>query len=444
MQLFRPFDNVFVETVANFTAHDPIIPYGVFAVNADGSGFKLGDGINTWSNLTYQGSSAIRNKQVQSNREPANNELLIFCESTDKWIYRLQHCFDTVSNWESNTNVFPTSTLLIETDNITQIPTGRFKIGDGITSFPTLPWFGTDFNLSNFNVGESIEFNGSGWDPVIYLKPNELQAATMPTGLFHRDDGIWAEPTFPTTMESITADYASFGTVYVGGFPTEATTVTLTSDGTDLFSDGNKIWTEYNDGAGSGLDADTLDGHHSTAFATGPVSATEGNLVAFGASSNILVDSGVNLTGLATTTYVDETFPTVPSTTVVGNIVTFNSTDGLELADSGSSVSDFATTDHTHAIATATTSGFLPILENTTTKYLRDDGTWQTVTGTSAGDVTGPATSVIGNIVTFNSTDGKSISDSGYDVSDFATTDHTHAIYVTEDDALAYSIAFGG
>ena len=145
MQLFRPFDNVFVETVANFTAHDPIIPYGVFAVNADGSGFKLGDGINTWSNLTYQGSSAIRNKQVQSSREPANNELLIFCDSTDKWIYRLQHCFDTVSNWESNTSVFPTSTLLIEIDNITQIPTGRFKIGDGVTSFPTLPWFGTDF-----------------------------------------------------------------------------------------------------------------------------------------------------------------------------------------------------------------------------------------------------------------------------------------------------------
>ena len=36
------------------------------------------------------------------------------------------------------------------------------------------------------------------------------------------------------------------------------------------------------------------------------------------------------------------------------------------------------------------------------------------------------------------------ISDSEYDVSDFATADHTHALYVTEDDALAYSIAFGG
>jgi len=432
MQLFRPFDNVFVETVANFTAHDPIIPYGVFAVNADGSGFKLGDGINTWSNLTYQGSSAIRNKQVQSNREPANNELLIFCESTDKWIYRLQHCFDTVSNWESNTSVFPTSTLLIEIDNITRIPTGRFKIGDGVTSFPTLPWFGTDFNLSNFNVGESIEFNGSGWDPVIYLKPNELQAATIPTGKFHQDDGTWAEPTFPTTMESITADYASFGTVYIGGFPTEATTVTLTSNGTDLFSDGNKVWTEYNDGDGSGLDADTLDGHHADTFLVMEVSGIANNFVAFGTTGSDLIDSNYSATSFATTGHVHTGYLASDGTAV--------DSDKLDGHDS----TYFATADHTHAIATATTGGFLPALENTTTKFLRDDGTWQTVTGSGAGDVTGPAISIVGNIVTFNSTDGKSISDSGYDISDFATADHTHAIYVTEDDALAYSIAFGG
>ena len=289
--MLRPLDSILIDTVANFTTHDPIIPYGIFAVNSDGSGFKLGDGINVWSALSYQGSGAIRNKQVQSSREPANNELLLFCDATDKWIYRLQHCFDTVSNWESNTSVFPTSTLLIETDNITQIPTGRFKIGDGATAFPTLPWFGTDFNLSDFSVGESIEFNGSGWDPVTYLKPNELQAATTPTGLFHRDDGTWAIMDTFTGLETVEADQGVFSTVYVGGFPTEATTVTLTSDGTDLFSDGNKVWTEYNDGTGSGLDADTLDGMHSTAFATGPVSAIAGNLVSFGASPNILVDS---------------------------------------------------------------------------------------------------------------------------------------------------------
>lgn len=321
--MFRPFDNVFVETVANFTTHDPIIPYGVFAVNADGSGFKLGDGINVWSALSYQGSGAIRNKQVQSSREPANNELLLFCDATDKWIYRLQHCFDTVSNWESNTSVFPTSTLLIETDNITQIPTGRFKIGDGATSFPTLPWFGTDFNLSDFAVGESIEFNGSGWDPVTYMKSTELQSAITPTGLFHRDDGTWAAMDTFTGLETVEADQGVFSTVYVGGFPTEATTVTLTSDGTDLFSDGNKVWTQYNDGHSSGLDADTLDGMHSTAFATtghihtyvtGPESATTGNFPLLDSTGKILSDSNYAPDDFATTGHTHDyssTFPTL-------------------------------------------------------------------------------------------------------------------------------------
>ena len=432
MQLFRPFDNVFVETVANFTTHDPIIPYGVFAVNADGSGFKLGDGINVWSALSYQGGNSIGSKQVQTSREPANNELLLFCDSTDKWIYRLQHCFDTVTNWESSTSVFPTSTLLIETADLTGIPTGRFKIGDGATSFPTLPWFGTDFNLSDFAVGESIEFNGSGWDPVTYMKSTELQAATTPTGLFHRDDGTWAEMNVIEHLDSIESDYASFGTVYVGGFPTEATTVTLTSDGTDLFSDGNKVWTQYNDGSGSGLDADTLDGHHADTFLIMEVSGIANNFVSFGTTGSDLIDSNYSAASFATTEHIHTGYLASDGTAV--------DSDKLDGYDS----THFATVDHTHANATATTSGFLPILENTTTKYLRDDGTWQTVTGSGAGDVTGPATSIVGNIVTFNSTDGKSISDSGYDVSDFATTNHTHTIYVTEDDALAYSIAFGG
>lgn len=342
--MLRPLDSILIDTPANFTTHDPIIPYGIFAVNSDGSGFKLGNGTDVWSALSYQGGNSIGSKQVQTSREPANNELLLFCESTDKWVYRLQHCFDSVTNWVSNSSVFPTSTMLIETDDITGIPTGRFKIGDGATAFPTLPWYGADFDTSLWSAGESIEYNGSYFEPATYIKSTQLQSATVPSGKFHRDDGSWAAISITEKLASLEADYASFGTVYIGGFPTESTTVTLTSDGVDLFSDGAKVWTSYNDGAGSGLDADTLDGHHATAFATGPASATSGNLVAFGASPNILVDSEVDPTTLATVTYVDETFPTVPSTTVVGNIVTFNSTDGLELVDSGSSVSDFATT----------------------------------------------------------------------------------------------------
>ena len=427
--MLRPLDSILIDTVANFTTHDPIIPYGIFAVNSDGSGFKLGNGIDVWSALSYQGGNSIGSKQVQTSREPANNELLLFCESTDKWVYRLQHCFDSVTNWASNSSVFPTSTMLIETDDITGIPTGRFKIGDGATAFPTLPWFGADFDTSLWSAGEGIEFNGAYFEPATYLKPTELQVATVPSGKFHRDDGSWASISISEKLDSIEADYASFGTVYIGGFPTESTTVTLTSDGVDLFSDGNKVWTAYNDGDGSGLDADTLDGHHADTFLVMEVSGIVNNFVAFGTTGSDLIDSNYSATSFATTDHVHTGYLASDGTAV--------DSDKLDGYDS----THFATTNHTHATATATTGGFLPILENTTTKYLRDDGTWQSVTGSDAGDVTGPATSIVGNIVTFNSTDGKSISDSGSSVSDFATTGDIETV---DDDAFLYAIIFGG
>lgn len=430
--MLRPLDSILIDTSTNFTTHDPIIPYGVFAVNSDGSGFKLGNGIDVWSALSYQGGNSIGSKQVQTSREPVNNELLLFCESTDKWVYRLQHCFDSVTNWASNSSVFPTSTMLIETDDITGIPTGRFKIGDGATAFPTLPWFGSDFDTSLWSAGEGIEYNGTYFEPATYLKPTELQVATIPSGKFHRDDGSWASISISEKLDSIEADYASFGTVYIGGFPTESTTVTLTSDGVDLFSDGNKVWTQYNDGTGSGLDADTLDGHHADTFLVMEVSGIVNNFVAFGTTGSDLIDSNYSATSFATTDHVHTGYLASDGTAV--------DSDKLNGYDS----THFATTNHTHANATATTNGFLPVLENTTTKFLRDDGTWQTVSGSGSGDVTGPATSIVGNIVTFNSTDGKSISDSGSSVSDFATVAHTHITYVSEDDTLAYAIAFGG
>jgi len=328
---------------------DPVIPANVYAVDVDTGITKIGDGTKKWSELTSTSSTMIGSKAIQTSRDPYNNEMLLFCNTEDKWIFRLLGCAYTETECIGlSSTVFENFTHIIEVDDSTAVPTGRFKICDGIHQFGSLPWLGRDFNPDDFEAGESIEFDGSSFLPVVYLKPSELQSAETPTGKFHRDDGTWAVPSNFTGLTEVESETGKFETVIIGEGDLEEETVSLTSDGTDLFSDGNKVWTEYNDGDGSGLDADTLDGHHSTAFATGPVSATEGNLVAFGASPNILVDSEVDPTTVATTTYVDETFPTVPSTTVVGNIVTFNSTDGLEIADSGSSVSDFAEASHTH------------------------------------------------------------------------------------------------
>lgn len=494
---------IYPDEVANFTLYDPIIPKGTIAVNTDeGDGrAKIGDGVNNWSDLPYIGGSTIGVVPVPTTM-PVNNEMLRYSDLASSFVYTLQGMVDTQTNWETNNDVFPSFCILIETDDITDEVTGRVKFSDGVTTQDQIPWIW--FNYDDWPTGYGIYYNGTTIDYKQFQEYNVLPFAPAPIGKYLKDDGTWDTPVITDyTFESIEADYASFGTVYIGDFPSETTTVTLTSDGTDLFIDGNKTWTQYNDGDGSGLDADTLDGHHYTYFATGPEVAVNNNLVAFGASPNILIDSEIDPATLATTTYVDDKFPIAPPITVIGNIVTFNSTNGLELTDSGIafpplsgnelkylrvnsygealefatislgsgdvtgpegatngnfplldasgkilsdstySPNDFATSDHIHTTASEMASGFLPILENTTTKYLRDDGTWQPVSGSGLGDVTGPATSILGDLVVFNSTDGKSISDSGYNVNDFATTGDITNL-VTEDDALAYSFVFGG
>ena len=70
--------------------------------------------------------------------------------------------------------------MLVETNDITSIPTGRFKIADGATAFPTLPWYGADFDTTLWSAGESIEYNGTYFEPATYIKSTQLQAATSP------------------------------------------------------------------------------------------------------------------------------------------------------------------------------------------------------------------------------------------------------------------------
>ncbi len=56
-----------------------------------------------------------------------------------------------------------------------------------------------------------------------------------------------------------------------GLFTPYTTPLQMDSDGT-LTSNGNTVWHAGNDGSGSGLDADTLDGSHASSFE--PVNST--------------------------------------------------------------------------------------------------------------------------------------------------------------------------
>lgn len=354
--MYRPTDNTQIDTNANWTLYDPIVNYGIIAVSVDTYQIKIGDGVNNWSDLPFVGSTTISGKNVQTNRLPQNNEILVYQGTPDKWMYHIQGVFDTAENWEANNDVFPTFALLIETNNITFEPTSRFKISDGETESHLLPWSGFDIDKTSFPTGYSLEFNGTNFEAASYLPMYQCPESATPTGTkYARDDGTWydfasiyvtgestvtnenivvydgttgfqikdsgisindillddgtQDDTFiinvnnGPTLKNVSGElhirntldtdyqnlrcksiYSEFSTcvqISLGGFPTESTSVTLSSDGTYLYVDGNKIIDIYHDGHGCGFDADTLDGYHAEEFATpGDVSefATAGDI----------------------------------------------------------------------------------------------------------------------------------------------------------------------
>ncbi|MFA5760455.1 MAG: hypothetical protein WC877_01680 [Dehalococcoidales bacterium] len=346
--MFRTSQNIYPDYLANFTRFDPIIFKGVIAVNIDdGDGRqKIGDGITHWSSLTYVGGTTIGNIPVQSGT-PVNNQLVRYEDLYGTFRYTLQGKIDSETNWSTVDDVFPTFCLLIETDDISDDPTGRIKISDGVTQSNLIPWVW--FNFDDFPTGYSLEYNGTDFDYVKYQLYNVLPFATTPLGKSLLDDGTWGYPTIigpitdlTTTLHETTNLYV-FSTITLGGFPTEPTSITLSTDGTDLFIDGQKVWTQYNDGTGSGLDADTLGGYYASSFPT--------------------------------LSYLNSVFPTVSPTTVSGNIVTFGSTDGLKLVDSGTKPSDFSAVGHLH---TGTYSRYLGEFSTYPTEFATGDTYYNT------------------------------------------------------------------
>jgi hypothetical protein len=202
---------------ANWILSDPVIPFGIVAVSVDTGNTKTGDGVKKWSVLSYT-SGSIGNKDTDNSRSPVDDETVYFSDSLDKWTYRLQGAIDTTTNWESNTTVYPKFALLIEVNDSTNAPTGRFKVGDGSTAYQSLPWSGSDIDLTTFPTGYSIKFNGTYFEAKQFLEVNELPVSLTPTGtMFACDTGEWATP----------------GTGYIDSIPVATNNNLVAFDGTD-------------------------------------------------------------------------------------------------------------------------------------------------------------------------------------------------------------------
>lgn len=120
------------------------------------------------------------------------------------------------------------------------------------------------------------------------------------------------------------------------------------------------------------------------------------------------------------------------SSFVSGDVITGTGT-GIQVRDSGVLLTNLVLTNDTRlSVATASTIGLCPILANTGTKFLRDDGTWQvagsgTVYSIASGNgmnfttITGSGTVTMGTPGSITSTSTNAVS----------TTSHTHAIDTT-------------
>jgi hypothetical protein len=108
----------------------------------------------------------------------------------------------------------------------------------------------------------------------------------------------------------------------------------------NMFIDGNKVWHLGNDGAGSGLDADTLDGNQAAAFAllSGATMTGQLNLKTF-TEAKITANSGTAYT-------LDCAVGTVWNITLTGN-VTFSFANVPATANSVTSITLFLTQDAT-------------------------------------------------------------------------------------------------
>lgn len=101
-------------------------------------------------------------------------------------------------------------------------------------------------------------------------------------------------------------------------------------------------------------------------------------------------------------TYTDET-PEITADVIPG---------GIKLDDLGTP------DDNTDLNVSITAHGLVPKAPNVAGQYLNGTGAWATPAG--AGDVTGPGSSVSGNIATYGDTSGTLLADSGYAPTDFA------------------------
>ena len=151
----------------------------------------------------------------------------------------------------------------------------RYENGASAQESHTLNWYSTDDLANLFSEVRSIRSNASG--------------LTNRYEVYVKMAGDWRD-TFTVVAEYWTTHGSSTGVSFVDsdGTATEpaagSNDITKTSrvwytENTDMYFGSNKVWHAGNDGASSGLDADTLDGNQASAFLLKSGGTMTGNII---------------------------------------------------------------------------------------------------------------------------------------------------------------------
>lgn len=182
--MIRPGVNQVFLTNDQWTALDPVVPLHVTAISIDTASQRFGDGVKKWSELPTTGDGTLAKIAVQSNRLPTDNEMLVMCAAQNKWVFRLIGCHLTQTECTGMAlTIYPKHSIIIETNDSTNVGTGRIKIGDGVTNFSNLPWIGSfgtfESHIANLSNPHQVTKSQVGLDNVT----NEAQVPLTQKGV---------------------------------------------------------------------------------------------------------------------------------------------------------------------------------------------------------------------------------------------------------------------
>lgn len=199
----------------------------------------------------------------------------------------IKHRRDTAANWTASNPILLEGQFGYETDTYTDsgsIRYYKFKLGDGVTAWNSLDYLG--FNSAGGGGG-----SGDVVGPASAVN-NRLAAFNGTTGKLIKDGG-------KTVAEVLSTDNHTDGTTNKVFTAVEKTKLAGIETGAEVNDTASEILVKLLtvDGAGSGLDADLLDGQSSAAFAA-----------ALGSDDNYVTDAEkVKLGNLSGTNTGDQT-----------------------------------------------------------------------------------------------------------------------------------------